>query len=77
MLVYNVETYPYQEFTSYSGYTDSIPDNRRKFIRNKKQDSEEWTPWMEIEYSQGAQAKADKALADAKTMLTQIIQIKN
>lgn len=66
LLVYNVETYPYQEFTSYSGYTDSIPDNRRKFIRNKKQDSEEWTPWMEIEYSQGAQAKADKALADAK-----------
>ncbi|PJY98997.1 hypothetical protein CPT06_20710 [Bacillus vallismortis] len=66
LLVYNVGTYPYQEFTSYSGETASIPDNRRKFIRNKKQDSEEWTPWMEIEYSQGAQVKADKALADAK-----------
>ncbi|MBR0007284.1 hypothetical protein FE204_04220 [Bacillus subtilis] len=67
LLVYNVGTYPYQEFTTYSGETASIPDNRRKFIRNKKQDSEEWTPWMEIENSQGAQAKADKALADAKT----------
>ncbi|MGY5386845.1 pyocin knob domain-containing protein [Bacillus spizizenii] len=66
LVVYNVGTYPYQEFTTYSGETASIPDNRRKFIRNKKQDSEEWTPWMEIEYSQGAQAKADKALTDAK-----------
>ncbi|WP_412094536.1 pyocin knob domain-containing protein [Bacillus halotolerans] len=66
LLVYNVGTYPYQEFTSYSSDTSSIPESRRKFIRNKKQDSEEWTPWMELENSLGAQAKADKALEDAK-----------
>ncbi|WEZ22043.1 BppU family phage baseplate upper protein [Bacillus subtilis] len=59
LLVYNYGTYPYQEFTSYSGVTSSIPDNRRKFIRNKVSGTENWTPWMEIEYAAGAQAKVD------------------
>ncbi|MFS3940939.1 BppU family phage baseplate upper protein [Bacillus subtilis] len=59
LLVYNYGTYPYQEFTSYSGVTNSIPENRRKFLRNKVSGTENWTPWMEIEYAAGAQAKVD------------------
>ncbi|MFC8958232.1 pyocin knob domain-containing protein [Bacillus subtilis] len=59
LLVYNYGTYPYQEFTAYTSATTSIPDNRRKFIRNKVSGSENWTPWMEIEYSAGAQAKVN------------------
>ncbi|WP_394158016.1 pyocin knob domain-containing protein [Bacillus altitudinis] len=48
LTVYNYSTYPYQEFTSYSGVTDNIPDTRRKFIRNKTQFTDNWTPWMEL-----------------------------
>ncbi|MEE3677862.1 pyocin knob domain-containing protein [Bacillus safensis] len=48
LTVYNYSTYPYQEFTSYSGVIDSIPDTRRKFIRNKTQHTDNWTPWMEL-----------------------------
>lgn len=59
LLVYNYGTYPYQEFTAYSGVTTSIPDTRRKFMRNKVSGTENWTPWIELEYSAGAQAKVD------------------
>ncbi|WP_345806179.1 pyocin knob domain-containing protein [Bacillus subtilis] len=65
LLVYNYGTYPYQEFTSYSGITNSIPENRRKFIRNKVSGTENWTPWMEIEYSDGAQAKVNTHASDS------------
>ncbi|MDK2600275.1 pyocin knob domain-containing protein [Bacillus stercoris] len=58
LLVYNYGTYPYQEFTAYTSATTSIPDNRRKFIRNKVSGSENWTPWMEIEYSAGAKQRS-------------------
>ncbi|KXJ35258.1 hypothetical protein AX282_05920 [Bacillus spizizenii] len=59
LLVYNYGTYPYQEFTAYSGATTTIPETRRKFMRNKVSGAENWTPWMEIEYSAGAQAKVN------------------
>ncbi|PSA96449.1 terminase [Bacillus atrophaeus] len=66
LFVYSYGTYPYQEFTSYSGVIDSIPNTRRKFIRNKVSGQDKWTPWIEVEYSEGAQQKADKALSAAK-----------
>ncbi|MBN8194693.1 terminase, partial [Bacillus sp. NTK074B] len=56
----------YQEFTSYSSVIDSVPNTRRKFIRNKVSGQDKWTPWIELEYSEGAQQKADKALSAAK-----------
>ncbi|WP_182913322.1 hypothetical protein [Bacillus subtilis] len=59
LLVYNYGTYPYQEFTAYSGATTSIPETRRKFMRNKVSGTENWTPWIELEYSAGAQAKVN------------------
>ncbi len=66
LFVYNYGTYPYQEFTSYSSVIDSVPNTRRKFIRNKVSGQDKWTPWIELEYSEGAQQKADKALSAAK-----------
>ncbi|OTQ89286.1 hypothetical protein BG31_03715 [Bacillus subtilis subsp. subtilis] len=65
LIVNNYSTYAYQEYTTYSS-SDSSSSGRRKFMRNKVSSSDSWTSWREIESVEGAQAKADKALTDAK-----------
>ncbi|MDL5141134.1 BppU family phage baseplate upper protein [Bacillus atrophaeus] len=65
LMVYNYGTYAYQEYTSYSS-SDTSSSGRRKFMRNKVASSDTWTTWREIESVEGSQAKADKALTEAK-----------
>ncbi|MCY9334128.1 BppU family phage baseplate upper protein [Bacillus spizizenii] len=65
LIVNNYGTYAYQEYTTYSS-SDSSSSGRRKFMRNKVSSSDSWTSWREFESTEGSQAKADKALNDAK-----------